>query len=214
MDLLSSILQTNSEISFKEITRLYFGQFPVKLVFDFELNPTTFSQRHFINVAKSYLNSAGVAPAQGRVRQDGYLVTVFIESTSTAQQLIDHVDLVCNNSSVDLFLVAMEFPLSQQRQDHLRNDGVVRNKNFKYRYKVIITNGLSRNHQAAINELMKSIAEDLENFHISRGVRNQLGRTYYFYDNHYYCNDLGHITWIQLLDPKFIKKIQPVMNET
>jgi hypothetical protein len=214
MDLLSSILQTNPEISFKEATRLYFGQFPVKLVFNFELNLTTFRQRRFINVVKAHLNSTETAPARGRVRQDGYLVTVFIESTSTARQLIDHVDLVFNNSSVDLALVAMEFPLTQQRQDHLFADGVVRSKNFKYRFKVIITNGLSRNHQAAINELMKSIAEDLENFYVSRGVRNQLGRTYYFYDNHYYCNDLGHITWIRLLDPKFIKKIQPVINET
>jgi hypothetical protein len=213
MDLLLSILQTNTEISFKETTRLYFGQFSIKLVFDFEFVDPQCRLGAFVSVLKSYLNSPGSKPGSGRVRKEGSVVTVFLTDADIARKLITHVDLAFNISSVDTYLTAIEFPTTQERQDHLFNDGIFRGKNFKYLYKVTIVDGIMKRHAAAVHELLKAVDEDSDNFSLTIGVQHQLTRYSYLYKNYYYCNDLGHITWIRLLDPKFIKKIQTVMNE-
>jgi hypothetical protein len=213
MDLLSSILQTNTEISFKEPGKLYFGLYPIKLVFDFEFVDYRCRPKDFVSVAKAYLNTSKLNYSVGRVRKESNLVTVFVADADVAQQLLTHIDLAFNISSVDTYLTAMEFPLTQARQDHLLNDGLFRGKNFKFRYKITIVDGMMRRHVNAVNELLKSVADDSDNFSLSIGVTHQLTRYTYLYNNYYYCNDLGHTVWIQLVDPKFIKKIQSIMNE-
>jgi hypothetical protein len=166
-----------------------------------------------VSVAKAYLNTSELNYSVGRVRKESNLVAVFVTNADVAWQLLTHIDLAFNISSVDTYLTAMEFPLTQARQDHLLNDGLFRGKNFKFQYKITIVDGMMRRHADAVNELLKSEAEDSDNFSFTTGVKHQLTRYNYLYNNYYYCNDLGHTVWIQLVDPKFIKKIQLIMTE-
>ena len=205
MDLLSSILQNNPQIKFKEPDRLYYNQFSTKLVF-VDKDSSYYNARHW---------SLGAFNDPVRVRHEGHTFAIFVNDRASAERLIDHVNKNCRlwrpDYSIEQYLTAVEFPLTSAREQHLADGKIFRNKNFKYQYRVAITDGLMKQHKAAVKELLKSIDEDQENFRCNNGMLHRLRAFSYLYNNYYYCNDLGHITWISLLDPKFIKKIQSVV---
>ena len=205
MDLLSSILQNNPKIKFKEPDRLYYNQFSTKLV--------------FVDKDSSYYNTRHCSPVAFkdpiRFRHEGHTFAIFVKDQASAERLIDHVNKNCRpmrpDYSIEQYLIAVEFPLTSAHEQHLADGKIFRNKNFKYQYRVAIVDGLVKQHKSAVKELLKSIDEDQENFRCNNGMLHRLRAFSYLYNNHYYCNDLGHITWIRLLDPKFIKKIQSVV---
>jgi hypothetical protein len=196
---LSSILLNNPEINFKESDRLYYNQFPIKISFR-----SSVTVKHFNEPYKTRRNGSGV--------------TIFVLSHDAADRIIDHLNKYYSSFSqgqarVESIIVGLEFPITKEREIQLSNDKIFRNKNFKYQYRVAITDGLLRHHTPAVKELLKSIAEDRHNFQCNNGMLHRLRAFNYLYNNYYYCNDLGHITWIRLLDPSFIKKIQEVVKE-
>jgi len=208
MDLLSSILQNNPQIKFKEPDRLYYNQFSTKLV--------------FVDKDSSYYNTRYWSPVAlkdpVRFRHEGHTFAIFVKDQASAERLIDHVNKNCRlmrpDYSIEQYLIAVEFPLTSEREQHLADGKIFRNKNFKYQYRVAIIDGLMKRHKEAVKELLKSIDEDQENFRCNTGMLHRLRAFNYLYNNFYYCNDLGHITWIRLLDPDFIKKIQTIVQKT
>jgi hypothetical protein len=208
MDLLSSILQNNPQIKFKEPDRLYYNQFSTKLVF-VDKDSSYYNARHWL---------PGAFKDPVRFRQEGHTFTIFVNDQASAERLIDHVNKNCRlmrpDYSIEQYLIAVEFPLTSAREQHLADGKIFRNKNFKYQYRVAIADGLVKQHKSAVKELLKSIDEDQENFRCNNGMLHRLRAFSYLYNNYYYCNDLGHITWIRLLDPNFIKKIQSVVQKT
>jgi hypothetical protein len=153
-----------------------------------------------------------------RIRRNNELFSIFVSSTGAGERIIDHINkyykFLNANADIEQYLTAVEFPLTDTREQQLADGKIFRNKNFKYQYRVAITDGLMKRHKPAVKELLKSIDEDQENFRCNNGMLHRLRAFSYLYNNYYYCNDLGHITWIRLLDPDFIKKIQPVVQKT
>jgi len=221
MDLLSSILQNNPQIKFKEPDRLYYNQFSTKLVF-VDKDSCYYNTRHFVTGQQSYWIRHNRSPVAFkdpfRFRQEGDTFAIFVNDRASAERLIDHVNKNCRlikpDYSIEQYLTAVEFPLTSTHEQHLADGKIFRNKNFKYQYRVAIADGLMKQHKAAVKELLKSIDEDQENFRCNNGMLHRLRAFSYLYNNYYYCNDLGHITWIRLLDPNFIKKIQSVVQKT
>lgn len=214
---LSLILQNNPRIKFKEPDRLYYNQFLIKLVFaDKNLSYSTI--RHIVTGLPNPWLQSKWSPIEFKelvkFRREGDTFAIFVNDRASAERLIDHVNKYCdrlNNTGIEDLLVAIEFPLTSAREQHLADGKIFRNKNFKYQYRVAITDGLMKRHKSAVKELLKSIDEDQENFQCNNGMLHRLRAFSYLYNNYYYCNDLGHITWLRLLDPKFIKKIQSVV---
>ena len=208
MDLLTSILQNNPQIKFKEPDRLYYNQFSTKLVF-VDKDSSYYNTRHWSPVALK-------DPV--RFRHEGHTFAIFVKDQASAERLIDQVNKNCRlmrpDYSIEQYLIAVEFPLTSAREQHLADGKIFRNKNFKYQYRVAIADGLMKRHKAAVKELLKSIDEDQENFRCNNGMLHRLRAFSYLYNNYYYCNDLGHITWLKLLDPDFIKKIQTIVQKT
>jgi hypothetical protein len=208
MDLLSSILQNNPQIKFKEPDRLYYNQFSTKLVF-VDKDSSYYNARHW---------SLGAFNDPVRFRQEGSTFAIFVNDQASAERFIGHVNKNCRlwrpDYSIEQYLIAVEFPLTSAHEQHLADGKIFRNKNFKYQYRVVITDGLMKRHTAAVKELLKSIDEDQENFRCNNGMLHRLRAFSYLYNNYYYCNDLGHITWLKLLDPDFIKKIQTIVQKT
>lgn len=208
MDLLSSILQNNPQIKFKEPDRLYYNQFLTKLVF-VDKDSSYYNTRHWLPVA--FKDSI-------RFRHEGHTFAIFVKDQASAERLIDQVNknfrLMRPDYSIEQYLIAVEFPLTSAREQQLADGKIFRNKNFKYQYRVAIADGLMKRHKEAVKELLKSIDEDQENFRCNNGMLHRLRTFSYLYNNYYYCNDLGHITWLKLLDPDFIKKIQTIVQKT
>jgi hypothetical protein len=217
---LSLILQNNPRIKFKEPDRLYYNQFLIKLVFaDKNLSYSTI--RHIVTGLPNPWLQSKWSPIEFKelvkFRREGDTFAIFVNDRASAERLIDHVNKYCdrlNNTGIEDLLVAIEFPLTSAREQHLADGKIFRNKNFKYQYRVAITDGLMKRHKSAVKELLKSIDEDQENFQCNNGMLHRLRAFSYLYNNYYYCNDLGHITWLKLLDPDFIKKIQTVVQKT
>jgi len=221
MDLLSSILQNNPQIKFKEPDRLYYNQFLTKLVF-VDKDSSYYNTRYFVTGQQNYWARHNWSPVAFkdpfRFRQEGGTFAIFVKDQASAERLIDHVNKNCQlikpDYSIEQYLIAVEFPLTSAHEQHLADGKIFRNKNFKYQYRVAITDGLMKRHKAAVKELLKSIDEDQENFRCNNGMLHRLRAFSYLYNNYYYCNDLGHITWLKLLDPDFIKKIQTIVQKT
>jgi hypothetical protein len=217
---LSLILQNNPQISFKEPDRLYYNQFLTKLVFS-DKNFSYSTIRHIVTGLPNPWLQSKWSPIEFKelvkFRREGHTFAIFVNDRASAERLIDHVNKYCdrlNNTGIEDLLVAVEFPLTSAREQHLADGKIFRSKNFKYQYRVAITDGLMKRHKAAVKELLKSIDEDQENFQCNNGMLHRLRAFSYLYNNYYYCNDLGHITWLKLLDPDFIKKIQTIVQKT
>ena len=195
---LLSILQNNPKIAFKETDKLYYNQFPIKISFRSSVTVKNFNEPY-------------------KTRRNGSSVTIFVLSLDAGNRIIDHLNQYYrsfrHDVCVESIIKALEFPITKEREIHLSNDKIFRSKNFKYQYRVAITDGLMRYHTPAVKELLKSIDEDQENFQCNNGMLHRLRAFNYLYNNFYYCNDLGHITWLRLLDPDFIKKIQEVVRK-
>ena len=218
---LLSILRNNPHIIFTESKKLYYGQFVVKLIFHNGVDIYSVT-RNVINCEDSWQHPRITIPIVQfnepvRIRREGDWFSLFLTSVASADRAIAHINRYVKSihpeNSIEQHLRAVEFPLSTEREQQLNSDKIFRRKGFKFKYRVAVTDGLMKRHQPAVKEFLKAVDEDSSNFQFNNGMLYRLDNYSYLYNNFYYCNDLGHITWLRLLDPDFIKKIQEVVTE-
>jgi len=126
------------------------------------------------------------------------------------QNVKDIVTLLGNYNS----LRRVEVPTSEDDIELLKSGVVFRKTDTGYKYKITLRDSWGQSDQVTAS-IVQVLINQGNNVLISRNINNKLSATnkqrYYYYGVWFYANDLAFLTFLQLIKPNCILKVEEVV---